>query len=210
VGEVLNTVRDLDLESRTLAIFTSDNGGTRRGLNTPLRGHKGSTWEGGMRVPTIAWWPGRVPAGTSTDAVTAMMDILPTFAHLAKGKLPTDRKLDGGNIWPILAGEPGAKSPHDVLYYFRGLKLQAVRSGPWKLHLAKTELYHLDRDIGESTNVAEDHPAVVKKLRELAEATGDDLGLDGIGPGCRPLGKVPDARPLIGHDGKVREGFEPK
>ena len=76
VGQVLDTVRELGLAEKTLVIFTSDNGGTKRGLNTPWRGHKGTTWEGGMRVPTIAWWPGRIPAGTSTDAVAGMMDIL--------------------------------------------------------------------------------------------------------------------------------------
>ena len=96
------------------------------------------------------------------------------------------------------------------LYYHRGLKLQAIRSGSWKLHLAKTELYHLERDIGETTNVAKENPEVVEKLRRLAEAQKEDLGLDGLGPGCRPLGRVEAAKPLIDHDGRVREGFEPK
>ena len=166
VGQVLDTVRELGLSENTLVIFTSDNGGTQRGVNAPLRGYKGSTWEGGMREPTIAWWPGKIPAGTETDAVTSMMDILPTFVKLAGGSLPADRKLDGGDIWPILAGEPGAKSPHDVFYYYRGLNLQAVRSGPWKLHLAKTELYNLETDIGETTNVAAANPD------EVAAAAG--------------------------------------
>ncbi len=204
VGQVLATIRELGLSSKTLVIFTSDNGGTKRGVNAPLRGFKGSTWEGGMREPTIAWWPGKIPAGTESDAITGMMDILPTLVKLAGGSLPTDRKLDGGDIWPILAGQPGAKSPHDVFYYYRGLNLQAVRSGPWKLHLAKEELYNLETDIGETTNVASSNPAAVERLRKLAAQTKDDLGLDGIGPGCRPLGKVSDAQPIISHEGKFR------
>jgi arylsulfatase A len=204
VGQVLDTVRQLELADNTLVMFTSDNGGTRRAVNTPLRGYKGSTFEGGMRVPTIAWWPGKIPAGTQTDAVTSMMDILPTFVQLAGGSLPADRVLDGADIWSLMAGEPGATSPYDVFYYFRGLKLQAVRSGPWKLHLANGELYNLDNDIGESTDVAAGNPEVVARLRALADQTKDDLGLDGIGPGCRPLGKVVNAQPIISHDGTFR------
>ena len=204
VGQVLDTVRELGLSENTLVIFASDNGGTKRGVNAPLRGYKGSTFEGGMRGPTIAWWPGKIPAGTATPAVTGMMDILPTFVKLAGGSPPADRKLDGGDIWPILAGEPGAKSPHDVFYYYRGLKLQAVRSGPWKLHLGQQDLYNLETDIGETTNVIAANPQVVRRLRALADQMKDDLGLDGIGSGCRPLGKVPNAQPLIGHDGTFR------
>jgi arylsulfatase A len=210
VGKVLDTVRELGLSEKTLILFTSDNGGTQRAVNTPLRGHKGSTLEGGMRVPTIALWPGKIPAGTSTDAITGMFDVLPTFVKLAGGTLPTERKFDGGDIWPLLAGTPDAKSPHDAFYFYRGLKLEAVRSGAWKLHLAKTELYNLEKDIGEATNVAAENAEVVTKLQALADATKDDLGLDGIGPGCRPLGKVANPQPLIANDGTVRAGFEAK
>ena len=211
VGQVLNTLRELDLDKKTLVIFTSDNGGQNRhgAVNTPLKGGKGSTFEGGMRVPTIAWWPGQIPAGTETDEITSMMDILPTFVKLAGGEPPGDRKIDGGDIWPILAGRPGAKSPYDAFYYFRGLKLQAVRSGPWKLHLASGELHNLKEDVSESKNLASAHPEIVNRLRQLAEATKDDLGDDGKGPGCRALGKAVNPRPLIDHDGKIREGFEP-
>ncbi len=207
VGQVLDTVRDLQLSAKTLVIFTSDNGGTQRAVNAPLRGFKGSTWEGGMREPTIAWWPGKIPAGTSTDAVTGMIDILPTLVKLAGGQVPADRKIDGGDIWPLLAGEPDARSPHEVFYYYRGLKLEAVRSGPWKLHLAKEDLYNLETDIGESTNVAAANPEMVARLRGLADQVKDDLGLDGLGPGCRPLGKVSDAKPIIDHDGTIRPEF---
>jgi arylsulfatase A len=208
VGQILDTVRMLKLSDRTLVIFTSDNGGTPRAVNAPLRGNKGSTWEGGMREPTIAWWPGKIPAGTSTDEVTGMIDILPTLVKIAGGQIPSDRKIDGGDIWPILAGQEGAKSPHDVFYYYRGLKLEAVRQGPWKLHLDKGLLYNLATDVGESSSVADAEPGVVERLRALADATESDLGRDGVGPGCRELGRVAEPQPLIGRDGRVRAGFE--
>ncbi|HAV65479.1 MAG TPA: arylsulfatase [Verrucomicrobiales bacterium] len=206
VGRVLDTVRELGLESRTLVIFTSDNGGTRRGTNNPLRGFKGSTWEGGMRVPTIAWWPGHIPAGTSSDAISGMIDILPTFAALAGAPLPAGRKLDGANLWLLLSGS-STEPVHDSFHYFRGLKLEAVRQGSWKLILADQQLFNLDRDLGETTDVAKDHPEQVKRLLSLAEAMDADLGIDGQGPGCRPLGKVENPKPLINRDGKFREGF---
>jgi len=207
VGQILKTVRELNLTENTLVIFTSDNGGTRRGVNAPLRGFKGSTWEGGMREPTIAWWPGKIDAGTESDAITGMIDILPTFVRLAGGQPPSDRKIDGGDIWPLLAGEHGAKSPHETFYYYKGLVLEAVRNGSWKYHLARAELYNLETDVAESQNVATANPEVVRRLQMLAEEMKDDLGLDGIGPGCRPLGRVSNPQPLIGHDGKVRDGF---
>jgi arylsulfatase A len=222
VGRVLDTLRELKLAERTLVIFTSDNGGTTRGLNTPLRGNKASTWEGGMRVPTIAWWPGKIPAGTSHDGICGMFDLLPTFAKLAGGKVPADRKLDGADIWPMLSGGPEVKSPHDTFHYFRGLRLEAVRQGDWKLRLAGVDvggknknapvgpqLFNLAEDIGESTNVADANPDVVKRLQTLADAMKSDLGTDGVGPGCRPLGRVANPQPLINREGKIRDGFAP-
>ncbi|HIG29267.1 MAG TPA: arylsulfatase [Verrucomicrobiales bacterium] len=210
VGRVLDTVRELGLDRKTFVIFTSDNGGTRRGLNTPLRGHKGSTWEGGMRVPTIAWWPGTIPSGTSTGAITGMIDILPTFAKLAGAELPANRKLDGVDIWPHIVGKVDAAPAHDVFYYFRGLKLQAVRKGHWKLHLAKKQLFHLIKDIGETNDVSAVNPDLVKALLAVAQEMDSDLGLEGKGPGCRPLGRVKNPLPLINPDGTIRKGFESK
>jgi arylsulfatase A len=210
VGQVLDAIRSLGLSEKTLVLFTSDNGGTQSAKNTPLRGFKNSTLEGGMRVPTIAWWPGKIPAGTATGAVCGMMDVMPTFVKLAGGEAPKDRKLDGADIWPLLNGAKDAAPVHDTFYYYRGFKLEAVRSGPWKLHLAKTELYNLDSDIGEATNVAAENAAIVEKIKALAEQTKDDLGLEGVGPGCRPLGSYKDPQPLIDREGKVRAGFEPK
>jgi len=207
VGQVLDAVRELKLDRNTLVLFTSDNGGTKLASNAPLRGFKNSTWEGGMREPTIAWWPDKIPPGTATDAVLGMFDVMPTFVKLAGGQIPTDRKIDGGDIWPLLIDAAGAQSPHNDFYYYRGLKLEAVRSGPWKLHLEKDELFNLQTDIGESANVAAANPEVVKRLHEVASLMKDDLGLDGIGPGCRPLGKVQNAKPIIGFDGTVRAEF---
>ena len=215
VGKVLDAVREHGLSERTLVIFTSDNGGTQRSLNTPLRGNKGSTWEGGMRVPTIAWWPGKVPAGTECDAVAAMFDVMPTFASLAGAKVPTDRKIDGVDLWAHLSGQPYAKPARETFYYFQGLRLNAVRHGDWKLQLApaanpnaRPKLYDLKGDVGETTDVARANPQVVEKLQALVTAMDADLGLEAIGPGCRALGKVGRGAPLIDHDGVVRSGFE--
>ena len=207
VGRILDAVRELGLEKRTLVLFVSDNGGTNRGSNAPFRGFKASTLEGGVRVPAIAWWPGTIPAGTETDAVAGMMDVLPTLAKQSGGEPPADRKIDGRDLWPLLTGEAGAKG-HEAFYYYRGLKLEAVRGGPWKLHLAKGELYHLGNDPGEAKNVAADHPEELARLRGLADRMKDDLGLDGIGPGCRALGRAKEPKPLIDPEGKIREGFE--
>ncbi|MFV0442690.1 MAG: sulfatase-like hydrolase/transferase, partial [Planctomycetaceae bacterium] len=220
VGEVLNAVREHGLAERTLVLFTSDNGGTPRAVNTPFRGYKGSTWEGGMREPTIAWWPGQIAAGTSTDEVTGMIDILPTLARLAGAQPPADRKMDGQDIWPLLSGQPEAKG-HDTFYYFRGLKLEAVRSGPWKLHFANARpvgkyqrhnapprepmLIDLRADVGEETNLAEQHPVIVSRLQKLAQGMQSDLGVDGQGPGCRPLGRSLHPQPWISYEGISRQ-----
>ena len=211
VGRVLDTVREQGLTERTFVIFTSDNGGTPRAVNTPLRGNKGSTWEGGMRVPTIAWWPGQIPADTSTDVISGMFDVLPTFAALSGGKLPTDRKLDGANLWPHLSGAPGAQPAHESFFFYSGLTLEAVRHGDWKLHIVQGKsasnansdkpivprLYNLKTDIGESRSVAEENPEVVAELQALVAIMKEDLGLDGPAPGSRELGRVSNPQPLI-------------
>lgn len=209
VGQVLDVLRELKLEANTLVIFTSDNGGplNQGADNTPLRGSKGSTLEGGIRVCTIAWWPGRIAAGSKTDEITAHMDWLPTFGALAHCKSPGELQLDGKDISPILLGEKSAAG-HDVFHYYRGYNLEAVRSGPWKLHLAKNELYNLDTDIGEATNVAADHADIVAQLQKHAEAMKADLGdKTKEAPGVRELGRVEHPQPLISADGTVREGY---
>jgi arylsulfatase A-like enzyme len=209
VGQILEALRQAGIDDRTLVLFTSDNGGTNRGSNAPLRGHKGSTWEGGIRVPTLARWPGHIPAGSSVDAISGMIDVLPTVAALSGASLPAGRKLDGMNLLPLLTAQAGAQG-HEVFHYYRGLKLEALRWQQWKLHLGSGELYDLKADPGEATNVAQAHAEVVARIKQLAAEMDKDLGLDGIGPGVRPLGKVQNPKPLIGFDGVVREGLEPK
>jgi len=199
VGRVLDAIRGAGIAERTLVLFTSDNGGTSRGSNGPLRGHKGSVWEGGVRVCTIAWWPGRVPAGTATAAITGMIDVLPTFAALAGGTLPGDRTIDGRDISAVLFGSDDV-GPHDTFPHFRGLALRAVRQGHWKLHLGDGGLYDLEADLGESTDVAAANPDVIARLQALVATIDADLGRDGEGPGCRPLGRVGNPRPWIPAD----------
>ena len=154
-----------------------------------------------------------------------MFDILPTFAALAGGKVPADRKIDGANLWPILAGDPDAKPAHETFYFYRGLKLEAVRHGDWKLRLANLQevkknakapdpapatamLFNLKKDIGESENVAAGNPDIVAKLESLVAEMKGDLGVDGPAPGSRALGKVENPAPIIGLDGKVRREFD--
>lgn len=201
VGQVLDAIRSTGLSERTLVIFTSDNGGTPRGSNAPLRGHKGSTWEGGVRACTIAWWPGTIPAGSACDAICGMHDILPTVAALAGGQLPKDRLIDGRDLNRVLRDPDNTLAgPHDTFLYFRGLDLKAIRKGRWKLHLKEQTLYDLVADIGETVDQASGEPEVVKNLLRLAAAVDGDLGRLDVGPGCRSLGRVAAARPLIPWD----------
>ena len=214
-GRILATLKKLGIDDLTLVVFTSDNGASNRfgGSNGPLRGHKGSTWEGGMREPCIVWWPGHIPAGKACDELATTMDLLPTFARLAGTKSPSDRIIDGKDIWPLMVGKRGATSPHEAFYYYQIDQLQAVRSGKWKLHLplkqkkkswgkptpnVPLQLYDLQADIGETSNVADDHPEVVERLLALAEKAQRDLGDAGReGENQRPAGWVQDAKPQL-------------
>jgi len=206
VGQVLDKLRELDLAERTLVIFTSDNGPVAGAQSPnsagPLRGRKNTTWEGGMREPCIMWWPGEIPAGATCTEMATSMDLLPTIARLAGGASPADRIIDGRDIWPLMAGKPAAETPHDVFYYYRDERLQAVRSGPWKLHVFRPEwkgqdhkplLYHLRNDIGETTDVAGENPEVVERLLKLAEQARQDLGDAATGrkgENVRPVGQL--------------------
>ena len=201
VGRLLDTLQELHLADNTIVFFTTDNGGATNagGNNGPLRAGKGSCYEGGMRVPAVAWAPGRIKPGTTSDELVTAMDLLPTVAKLAGGSPPADRTIDGRDVWPILSGAANAKSPHEAfVYYDASRRIKAIRSGPWKLVFGNPrELYHLDRDLGEKQNVAADHPEVVTRLAKLAQRSREELGEGSrLGPGCRPIGKAENPRPL--------------
>jgi arylsulfatase len=230
MGRVLGTLKEADIDEKTLVVFTSDNGpwieahlaapdgsDPYYGSAGPLRGCKMTTWEGGVRVPCIMRWPGRVPAGRVCDEMITSMDILPTFAHLADAPIPSvgdrrcptestgDRTIDGRNVWPVLSGEPGAQNPRTTFYYYCYNHLQAVRHGRWKLVLPRrakppwcswsarmvdavrdVALFDLETDIGETTNVAGEHPGVVAELTEWIEEARRDLGdYNRVGQGAR-------------------------
>ncbi len=203
VAVILDELRRQGLDANTLVIFTSDNGSRANnegGSNAPLRGGKGSTWEGGQRLPCIMRWPAAIPPGQTCRELVCSLDFLPTFVELAGGTVSTERIVDGRSIVPLMRGESGAASPHEAFYYYTGGNLEAVRSGPWKLHFRKhrelvSALYNLESDIGETTDVQDANPEVVARLAALAEAMRLRLGdrAQGI-PGSerRPIGSVPD------------------
>ncbi|MFK7843714.1 MAG: sulfatase [Rhodothermales bacterium] len=186
VGQVLNALREEGLAENTLVFFTSDNGpwlvfDTHGGSTGLLRGGKGMTWEGGMREPGIAWWPGTIPANTVQMEVTSTMDLFPTALALAGAEVPTDRIIDGRNLLPLLKAE-STEAVRDVYYFYRGTRLYAVRKGPWKAHFMTeweyssdneyTEhdpplLFHLDHDPSEKYNIAEKHPEVIEEINAV-------------------------------------------
>ena len=134
VGQILAKLKELDLDRRTLVVFTSDNGPSWGGSTGGLRGMKGRTWEGGIRVPFIARWPGRIPAGVVSREPAATIDVFPTFAKLAGAPIPADRTMDGRDIFPLMES-PDARSPHEAILAMSGPRLHIVRSGKWKLHV---------------------------------------------------------------------------
>ncbi len=198
VGEILRTLKETGVDDNTLVIYTSDNGPwlskrANGGCALPLRDGKFSTWEGGMREPCIMRWPGRIPAGTECGEVAATIDVLPTFAKLAGAKVPDDRIIDGRDIWPLMSGRSGAKSPHEV-YFFRSV---AVRCGKWKLHLSGRDtvkkrpdqkfpaLYDLSADVSEDHNLAAEHPEIVQRLTALLNAHKEEIARN-----KRPVGQI--------------------
>ncbi|MEO5802768.1 MAG: sulfatase [Verrucomicrobiota bacterium] len=209
VGEVLKALNKNGLEENTLVIFTSDNGpwlsyGNHAGSAGPLREGKGTVWEGGTREPCIMRWPDKIPKGSVNNSMLMTIDLLPTIAKLTGAELPK-HKIDGLDVWPLMAGEKGAKNPHDAYFFWYDHNaLQSVTSGDghWKLilpHTSRTlggkpggkdgipakytenkitqpELYDLSQDIGENKNVISQFPDVVKNLSALAEQAREDLG----------------------------------
>jgi arylsulfatase A-like enzyme len=185
VGAVLDTLRSEKLAEKTLVVFTSDNGpwltqleqGGSAGL---LKDGKGSTWEGGMREPAIAWRPGTVPAGAVSAELASTLDLLPTLCAQAGVEAPKDRPLDG---YDITAAFKGGNSPRNEMFYYRAYDLMAVRMGPWKAHFVTQTgygqpqpeqhdpplLFNLDVDPSERFNVAEKHPQVLSEIQSLVE-----------------------------------------
>ena len=220
VGEILAALDRAEITDHTLVIFTSDNGpwlsyGEHGGSATPLREGKGTSFEGGVRVPCVMRWPERVPAGSECDEPVMTIDILPTVAKIVGAALPP-RVIDGRDIGALLRGT-GKNSPHEALYFYWGQELQAIRSGPWKLHFPhdyraapderatggkpvpyasgkiELSLFNLEQDIGETKNVAEQNPQIVAKLQRLAESARAELGDSRTkrqGSGVRQPGRV--------------------
>ena len=218
IGRLLDLLAELKIDEHTLVLFTSDNGpwhirGEHGGSATPLRAGKGTTYEGGMRVPCVARWPGKIPPGTVCREMVTMMDVMPTVAKFAGASAPADRKIDGKDIADLMLAKPGATSPHEAFSYYSGNRLNAVRSGQWKLKLQTTlqeeteygkvenpqtpiepKLFNLLVDPGEQKSVLKDHPDVVKRLTELADAARKELGDErtgATGANVRPVGEVP-------------------
>lgn len=205
LGQIMNTLRELKLEEKTLVIFTSDNGpwlsyGGHGGSASPLREGKGTMWEGGYRVPTLMWWPGTIPANSSCEELASTIDILPTVAELIGGQLPT-HPIDGKNIFPLMQGNPAAVSPHQTFACYYDDALIAVRDNRFKLvfpHRYRSlngrtgrndgtpipyqqletgvALYDLTADISETTNVAAQYPDVVARLEQEGDRFRDQLG----------------------------------
>ena len=211
LGQVLGKLKTLGLDENTLVVFLSDNGpwieeriGDHAGHADPLRGAKMESWEGGPRVPAIMRWPGKIPAGQTSDRIATAMDLFPTFASLAGAPLPDDRTIDGKNIFPLVTGKV-KQSPHDAYFYYCHTHLHGVRDDSWKLVLPRpakpewmgwwarmidevevVQLFDLKKDIGETTNVADKHPEIVKRLMHAIENARLELGdCDRIGKGAR-------------------------
>lgn len=219
VGEIMKTLNDLDIYDNTIVVFTSDNGGEARGgmvkggLNHPLRGHKGTVWEGGMRVPCLIQWPAKIPQNKVYNQLITAMDFLPTFSAIAGADIRENKPIDGKNIFGILTNPENAKSPYNVFFYYDRDQLQAVRWKNWKLHLPqedgrypaawksntipfdKPELYNLHTDLTETWNVADSFPQVVDSMMQMTKQTRNELGDRKIpGKAVREAGFVDTAR----------------
>ncbi|MBL9186363.1 MAG: sulfatase [Opitutaceae bacterium] len=192
VGEILATLRTEGLDRKTLVVFSSDNGpwlifNHHGGSAGPLREGKGSTWEGGMRVPGLAWWPGKIPAGSVQREIATTMDLFTTCAKLAGATVPADRTIDGLDISPLLFNTgPVAR---DAFFYYRGATLYAARLGHWKAHYITRsaygpdqpvkheppQLYHLGEDVSERIDRAKENPAVLARINEAVARHRADL-----------------------------------
>ncbi len=208
VDVILQELASLGIEEETLVIFTSDNGGRWSAPEScrPLKGHKASTWEGGLRVPCIMRWKGVLGEGQVCTALTTAMDFYPTLAKLGGAEIPADRVIDGKDITDLMASPQDAASPYEAFYYYNAqtAALDAVRCGDWKLFVCRegvgvAELYNLQDDIGEENNVFAEHPDIVKKLMAHIETARQELGdtaTGAQGKNTRPCGYVANPQPL--------------
>src|SRR5690606_29406091 len=212
-GVLVDELERLGIADDTLVVVTSDNGALDpakggSGSNAPLRSYKGTTWEGGQRVPCVVRWPGKVAAGTTVTEPVSALDLLPTLARLCGGAIPDDRILDGADVGAVLGLGGAAPDPDRPFLYIDDGNVEAVRSGRWKLHVRKKrheicELYDLSVDVAETTDLAAEHPDVVARLSALVDAARSDLGdqaLGIVGRGTRPIGRVDDPVPLTTFD----------
>ena len=205
-GRILDCIRKNGIEKNTLVLFTNDNGGAGKTTSGPLRGHKfGPKYEGHMRVPTLAWWPGKIPAGSVSSEIMATIDLLPTVANLCGQQVPQDRIIDGHDVSKILLGRAKAKSPHETLYYEK----DGVRQGKWKLVRYKVkadrfaELYDLEKDLGEQSDLSKQYPEKVKALSEALDAHVSKIESE-----IRPAGLVENPKPLLADSKGVPTLFE--
>lgn len=221
VGQILGTLESEGLSENTLVIFTSDNGpwlnyGTHAGSAYPLREGKGTAWEGGQREPCIVYYPGTLPAGRTLETPMMAIDVLPTIAEVTGASLP-EKPIDGNSYWSVWTGETSDPPQDTYFFYYRVNELHGVRYKEWKLYFPHTyrtlngrpggegglpvpyeqdtlraiELYDLSIDISETTNVADQYPAVVDTITGLADAMRMRLGdrLTGVeGKENRPVG----------------------
>lgn len=194
-GRILQTLRDLKLADNTFVLFTNDNGGGGKTSSGPLRGAKfGPKYEGHMRVATLAWWPGKIPAGSVSSEIMTTTDVLPTISRLTGQPVPKDRIIDGKDVSDILLGKDDAKSPHDTLFY----ENDGIRQGKWKLVHYRikadrfTELYDLEADLGERNNIADQHPDRVKSMKAALDAHVAEIEKN-----SRPAGFVENPKPLL-------------
>jgi len=192
IGRVLQTLRDLKLDHNTLVIFTSDNGPAGGMSSGPLRGTKGGKkYEGHMRVPTLAWWPETIPAGSISKEIGVTTDLLPTLAKLTQFQAPTDRIIDGKDISGILLGKKDARSPHQLHFY----ENEGIRRGDWKLvkkARSKLELYDLSKDLGERKDLSGKHPEMVQELDRLLKEHASSIAAN-----LRPAGFAENPKPIL-------------
>ena len=191
IGRVLQTLKDLQLDQNTLVIFTSDNGAASGMSSGPLRGGKGGPkYEGHMRVPTLAWWPGTIPAGSISKEIGVTTDLLPSLAELTGSKVPDDRIIDGKDISDVLLGKKDAQSPHQLHYY----ENEGIRRGDWKLVKkgSRSELYDLSKDPGERKDLSRNHPELVKELNRALHKHAASIAAN-----LRPAGFAKRPKPIL-------------